>query len=525
MPEKLPEKAVEKLPEKMVEKLPEKVIENLPEKVLEKLPQQRQIPIARTLSLVAKMRQELARELKGGSRIEREASSARGKEIRSALKRRELGEWGVKPDRADKVQLIFDDEKSRIQELIPLRHERMAASPFAFYRGSALLMASDLAEMKTTGISVQACGDAHLGNFGIFASQERRLTFDINDFDETLAAPWDYDVRRLMASIEICGRCRGFQESQNETIVRHAAQMYQTSMRGYAGMGNLDVWYDHLDLQKMLEAPADRFSAESREVLEQAMRKAAGKTRESAFKKLTEQTDGSIRFRSNPPVLVPLRDMKGAAAMGITPEQAGRLLTVVLKQYRLSLPKERRYLVDQYRIWDVARKVVGVGSVGRRAWVIAMTGADTSDPLILQIKEAGESCLERYVGRSAYIEHGRRIVEGQRSIQTTGDILTGWVRIPDAEGGIKDYYVRQLWDEKGAVSLDSISASDLDGYAAICARTLAHAHAKTGNRYEIAGYLGKGEAFANAMASFARNYADQNEADYQVFLKKIGKSS
>lgn len=481
------------------------------------------VPLMNLLPYVKSAEKELRDNFAMGEWTDKQTSIEKGKALRKEVSRKELGDWQLKTNREKKVSLVLEDEKDRIQRLLPVRHERMSASPFAFFRGSALLMASDLSECRTTGINVQACGDAHIANFGIFASPERRLVFDINDFDETLTAPWDYDVRRLMASIEICGRDRGFSKGDRMRILNHAAEMYQTSMKEYASMGTLDVWYDHMDLEKMLNDSSDLFSEELKGIMSSAMKKAVARNSGRAIRKLTERADGKLRIRSNPPLVVPVRDIAAEKNLKIKAEEAKKMLGFVLKQYRLSLPKERRHLIDQYRVVDAALKVVGVGSVGTRDWMIVMEGTDEEDPLVLQVKEAGESCLERYVGKSEYVEHGRRIIEGQRAIQTAGDILIGWVRTREEEGKIKDYYIRQLWDAKGSVDLSSITEEDLDGYAALCARTLAHAHAKTGNRYEIAGYVGKGRAFREGMTNFAVRYADQNDADYQVFLQMVGR--
>lgn len=478
----------------------------------------------RAQSIVKRIRKIIAGELRGSEKLDRDASLAHGRELRKMVKRREQGVWDVREDHEDVVRLIFEQEKNRIPELIPVRHERMSESAFAFFRGAAVTMTADLAGTQTTGIRVQACGDAHIANFGIFASAERRLVFDINDFDETLPAPWEWDLKRLCTSVEICGRDRGFSREERAYAVRTAADSYRDSMREYSRMGMLDVWYDHMDLEKMHEdfsGSEEKLGDFSGSQMQKAMEKAIQKNREKAMEKLTERVDGRIRIISKPPLIVPFREMEEPEEMGMTGSRASEFLGLVMRQYRLSLPKERRYLVDQYSLCDAARKVVGVGSVGTRAWILVMEGDGEHDPLILQVKEAGPSVLEPYVGRSEYLEHGRRVVEGQRAIQTAGDILTGWVRLPDFNGRVMDYYVRQLWDCKGSIDLKKVTSEELSGYAALCGRTLAHAHAKTGDRHAISSYMGKGDVFIDSMVRFASAYADQNELDYRKFLELI----
>ena len=476
----------------------------------------------RAVSLVKKIGSSIRKEVEGTPKIDRSRSLGEGKALRKTVRRREMGVWEVSHDRKGSLDLIFEQEKTRLPDLIPVRHERMSASAFAFYRAAAVIMTRDLAQSAVTGIRVQACGDAHISNFGIFASPERRLVFDINDFDETLPGPWEWDIKRLCTSVEICGRDRGFSPEQREQAVRAAAQSYCRSMHTYSEMGTLDVWYDHMDLEKMFadtsaETPADI----STSLMRKTMEKAIQKNRSRALDRLTEQVDGHTRIISNPPLIVPFRELSNPEEAGIDVGKASEFLGLALRQYRLSLPKERRYLIDQYTVCDAARKVVGVGSVGTRAWIIVLEGDGRHDPLILQVKEAGPSVLEPYAGKSEYLEHGRRVIEGQRVIQTAGDILTGWVRIPDFKGQVMDYYVRQLWDSKGSLDLEKVSQEELIGYAALCAQTLAHAHAKTGDRHAIAAYLGKGNAFADAMTAFAGAYADQNQIDYEMFLNAI----
>lgn len=447
--------------------------------------------------------------------ISRDEAIAQGKEKRKTCPRFQHEKWLIETKRKDSVSLIFEQEKDRVQELIPIRHKRMQASPFAFFRGAAIIMANDLAKTPTTNLKVQACGDAHIANFGVFASPERRLVFDINDFDETSIAPFEWDVKRLCASIEICARDRGFIESDRTQAIKSAIKAYCEAMNDYSKMGALDVYYDHMDLEKM----ADEFvtNKKTKKIFNQsqikkAMDKAITKNREKAMDQLTEYVDGQLRIISKPPLIVPFRELNPEH------EEILKFLELALQKYRLTLPKERRHLFDQYTFCDVARKVVGVGSVGTRAWIMVFSGVGEGDPLILQIKEANASVLEPYAGKSIFLEHGRRVIEGQRAIQTAGDILTGWMRLPDESGHLRDYYVRQLWDHKASLNLEKMSSEELIGYASLCGRTLAHAHAKTGNRHMIAGYLGTNDTFSDAITHFAKAYGDQNEIDYQTFL-------
>ncbi len=393
------------------------------------------------------------------------------KAFRKTTSRSDLGIWKVQTKRPIVEQLTLMQERTRHEKLIPVRRERMSASPFSFFRGSAVIQAHDLSTTPGTCFRVQACGDAHISNFGIFASPERRLVFDINDFDETLPAPFEADIKRLAASIEICGRQKGVSEGQRAETVREAAAFYRRSL---------------------------------------------SKTSERAVRKLTETVDGKIRIISDPPLIVPLRDLIGEEKKNFDFRHD---LRNAIDLYKVSLPAERQGLLDQYEPVEMAHKVVGVGSVGRQAWILIMMGRGNSDPLVLQIKEAEASVLETYYGASVYSECGRRVVEGQRAIQTAGDILLGWVRLRDLGGVMKDYYVRQLWDAKGSIDMETISTDGFRGVSLACAWTLAHAHAKTGDRHAIAAYLGNGEVFENAMVSYASAYADQNEADYEMFLK------
>ena len=445
-----------------------------------------------------------------------EEARQNGRMMRQTCKRPSHGIWDYTKDRDHIIELLKEQEKTRIQELIPIRHERMSVSPFAFYRGAAIVMADDLSRTPRTGITVQACGDAHIANFGAFASPERRLVFDINDFDETLPGPWEWDMKRLITSIEICGRHRGFSENDRTEAVLAAARIYRRAMLRFSETGNMSMWYEHIDLEKLYRVHEGELGIQKARTIHKAAVKAMSKTNEGAFSKLTEVVDGQIQIKSDPPLIVPLRDMQSYADNKRI-RNTEHIISNALRSYRHSLPRERRILIDRYRVVDIARKVVGVGSVGNRSLIVVMEGVSENDPLVLQVKEAQASVLENYLGRSTFAEHGRRVIEGQRAIQTAGDILLGWARIQEADGVQRDYYVRQLWDSKGSVNLEKVSPDELSAIASMCAWTLAHAHAKTGDRHAIAGYLGQSRAFEEAMLRFARSYADQNERDFEVF--------
>jgi uncharacterized protein (DUF2252 family) len=488
---------------------------------------------------------------------------ADGASRRNRVPRSSHAEWLPAPDRPDPVDLLRSSGEARVQELLPLRYERMSASAFTFFRGTALIMASDLAHTPSTGLEVQACGDAHVSNFGLYSSPERRTVFDINDFDETSRGPWEWDVKRLATSVEICGRDRGFKEKDRADATLACVQGYREAMVDFARMGEMDVWYAHLDVDDLLaqfaergewsapdksvngkadtagkvytggkadakgkakgKSKANRSVAKSAKKAAEAVAKAKAKNSARAIAKLTEVVDGQLRIVSNPPVVVPLRDMAARAGKLDFVDSADmeKLISLALAEYCRTLSPDKRRLVERYRSVDMAQKVVGVGSVGTRAFIVVMQGAVADDHLVLQIKEAQESVLERYCGRSAAREHGQRVVEGQRAIQTACDMLLGWCRLPSVGGGFKDYYVRQLWDGKGSIDLAAINKRQLKALAKACGRTLAHAHARTGDRFAIAGYLGSSDKFDRAIASFAAAYADQNEADYTRFMQAL----
>ena len=404
-------------------------------------------------------------------------------------------------------------------ELVPIRYGRMSASPFAFYRGAAYVMAADLSRTPRTGLRVQLCGDAHLANFGGFASAERQLLFDLNDFDETLAGPWEWDVKRLAASVSVAGRDNGFSLHKRTKIVRRLVGAYRDGMRQFAAMSNLDIWYARAsfeDIKQLLHAQTDR--SQKRRFDDTV---AKGKRRDSAraYAKLTVKGTGEPRIRADPPLIVPIGDLvDGPAALQLE-RAAGKLLDA----YRHSLAADRRRLIERYRYADMARKVVGVGSVGTRCWVILLIGRDSSDPLFLQAKEAPRSVLERFAGRSGSRNQGQRVVEGQRLMQAASDICLGWLQEPPGIQDLKlrDFYVRQLWDSKISLDIATMAPSDMALYARLCAWTLARAHARSGDSIAIASYLGSSDSFDQAIATFAETYADQNERDHAALLDAI----
>lgn len=435
-----------------------------------------------------------------------------GRAARAAVPRSAHAAWTPGPDRADPTALLTGQETTRVPDLVPLRHERMLASPFTFYRGAAVIMAADLATMENTGLRVQACGDAHLSNFGGFASPDRALLFDINDFDETSPGPFERDVKRLAASFEIAARSRSFSVKETRGVVKRVTKSYREAMAGFAGMTNLDVWYARLDVEKVFNEFRSRASAEEIKRFERNLAKAQGKDNMKAFSKLTELVDGEYHIKSDPPVVVPLSEL----FQGGDADELRGWLEDRIRVYRRTLQPDRRRLLESYRLVDFARKVVGVGSVGTRCWIALMLGRDDADPLFLQVKEAEASVLEAHGGKSGFANHGQRVVEGQRLLQAASDILLGWTRTVGLDGVERDYYLRQLWDGKFSADIDSMGPSALDIYARLCGWTLARGHARSGDRVAIAAYLGTGDAFDKAIAEFSTAYADQNQRDYDA---------
>jgi uncharacterized protein (DUF2252 family) len=434
-----------------------------------------------------------------------------GRAARAAVPRSAHAEWVPGPDRADPTALLTAQETTRVPELVPLRHERMLASPFTFYRGAAIIMAADLAVSPNTGLRVQACGDAHLSNFGGFAAPDRATMFDINDFDETSPGPFEWDVKRLAPSFEIAARSRSFSTKEARGVVARAVKSYREAMTDFAKMTNLDVWYARLDVEKVFNEYRSRATPSEIKRFERNLAKAQAKDNMGAFAKLCEQVDGEYRIKADPPVVVPLVEL---LPEGGDLEDMRAWLEERIRVYRRTLQPDRRRLLESYQLVDFARKVVGVGSVGTRCWIALFLGRDANDPLFLQVKEAEASVLEAYAGRSGFANHGQRVVEGQRLVQAASDIMLGWTRTVGLDGVERDFYIRQLWDGKFSADIDTMSPSALDIYARLCGWTLARAHARSGDRVAIAAYLGSNDAFDKAMVEFSAAYADQNERDY-----------
>jgi uncharacterized protein (DUF2252 family) len=437
-------------------------------------------------------------------------SAAAGKAAREKIPRSSHGEWEPAKGRKDPVKLLESQAKSRVPELVPIRYGRMLASPFTFFRGAAAIMAMDLAKTPQTGLRVQACGDAHLSNFGVFAAPDRRLVVDVNDFDETLPGPWEWDLKRLAASFEIAGRDREFTPKETRVAVLSTMRAYREAMREFAAMGNLEVWYARLDVEAVLAEVAQVADRKQMKAVKKNVTKAHKKNSLKAFDRLVQEVDGEPRIISDPPLLVPAREL---ASDDQRHALEGRLQEM-LGRYRESLKGDRRHLFDSYRFVDMARKVVGIGSVGTRAWVVLMMGRDGRDPLFLQAKEAEASVLEPHAGESEFENHGERVVEGQWLMQAASDILLGWLPAFGMDDKERDFYVRQLWDGKRSVEIETLPPEGLELYGRVCGWTLARAHARSGDRIAIAAYLGKGATFDQAIADFSERYADQNERDY-----------
>ena len=463
--------------------------------------------------------------------------------------------WRPAEDRPDPVRLLEEQNLTRDQDLVPVRHGRMSVSPFTFYRGAARIMATDLNDTPVAGLNAQLCGDAHLSNFGLFASPERQLMFDLNDFDETLPGPFEYDVKRMAASFTVAARNNGFSPADARAVTATAVRSYREAMREFAGMRTMDVWYAHLDedeLKSLVTSARAQLKAgeekeekkqskgakkqpkaarkaakeeakEEAKLADQAQRRAAknaekAHTRDSlqALSKLGELVDGSYRIVSQPPVIIPSRDL--AANFGLSLDDVMPVLRDQFRAYRATLQPDRRHLLEQFEIVDAARKVVGVGSVGTRSFIVLLQGRDAQDPLFLQIKEATSSVLEGYLPKSQYRNHGERVVQGQRLMQAASDIYLGWTKGLDVK---RHFYWRQLRDMKGSALVEAMIPLAMEFYARICGWTLARAHARSGDPVAIAEYLGVTDAFDTSVTDFCERYADQNEQDYQEFVAAI----
>jgi len=445
--------------------------------------------------------------------------AARGRTARGEVPRSVHADWEPGPERRDPIALLEEQAQTRLPELGPIRYGRMLVSPFAFFRGAAYLMAADLADTPRAGLHTQLCGDAHLSNFGIYAAPDRRRVFSISDFDETLPGPFEWDVKRLAASFAVAGRDNGFDDGIRRSLVATAVGEYRAAMVRFAAMRNIEVWYTRLDVARILEHLGPHASRKQMKRLQSNVAKMRTKDSLRALTKLCQTVDGELRIVGNPPLVTPIEDVLPGAEQDHLEDVARRMMHA----YTRTLPHDRRNLLESYRYVHAARKVVGVGSVGTRAWILLMVGRDDNDPLFLQFKEAQASVLEPFLGRSKYAQHGQRVVEGQRMMQATPDIMLGWERIQTIDGQKRDFYIRQLWDAKGSVEVELMDASQLAAYGRICGWTLARAHARSGDRIAIAAYLGNGRSFDRAMATFAERYADQNERDYAALKEAAGR--
>lgn len=449
--------------------------------------------------------------------VTREWRVARGKAARAEVPRESHAEFLAGPARGDPIDLLESQGATRVPDLLPIRYGRMASSAFAFFRGAALPMADDLARTPRSGLTVQACGDAHLANFGVFASPERRLVFDVNDFDETAPGPWEWDVKRLATSLEIAARSNDYPDRHRSRIVLAAVAEYRRAMREFAGLDALGVWYAHADVERIQADTSVSLRGKQRRTLEKNMTKAHSRDNLGSLGRFASVHDGVARLNAEPPLVVPLRELISDSAEA---EATETWLHTMIAAYGSTLEPERRVLLDRYRMVDIARKVVGVGSVGTRSWMILLM-EDGANPLFLQAKEAGPSVLEAYTGASEFDNAGQRVVVGQRLMQAVSDIFLGFVRAKGIDGVTRDFYVRQLRDWKGSAEVELMRPEGMLAYGRLCGWTLARAHARSGDRVALAAYLGGGSAFDVAVREFAEAYADQNERDHRALVEAI----
>jgi uncharacterized protein (DUF2252 family) len=445
--------------------------------------------------------------------------AARGAQARAEVPRESHADFTVPARRPDPIALLEEQAKARVPELVPVRWGRMMVSPFTYYRGAALPMASDLATTPVSGLTVQVCGDAHLSNFGVFGSAERNLVFDVNDFDETLPGPWEWDVKRLAASMEVAARSNGFSDKQRRKIVAGTVAGYRQAMRDFAGMSQLGIWYARADIDQLRAQLESKMDDRQRKLVAKGVAKARTRDSMEELGKLTTTVDGQLRIMADPPLLVPIEDLLADRSQRSALESE---IHSIMSKYRRTLATDRRYLIDQYEFVHLARKVVGVGSVGTRCWIVLMLGRDESDPLFLQVKEAEESVLSRFLGASEFTNMGQRVVAGQRLMQASSDIFLGWHRIAAGlDGKQRDFYVRQLRDWKFSLDVDAMVPGGMRMYGELCGWTLARAHARSGDAIAIAAYLGGSDVFDQAIAQFADAYADQNERDHDAVLEAV----
>ncbi|MFB7782746.1 DUF2252 domain-containing protein [Streptomyces vinaceus] len=450
-------------------------------------------------------------------RLSVEERAERGRAARRKAPRSSHGEFEPPAKRQDPVDVLEGQSAGRVSDLVPIRYGRMVESPFRFYRGAAAVMAGDLDRTPDSGLRVQLCGDAHMLNYGLFGSPERNLLFDINDFDETLPGPWEWDVKRLTVSLAVAGRENGFSERERAVIVQSAGRSYREQMRLFATMGNLDVWYARTDEEQLRALASTELRSRGRKQLAELLEKARGRDSLQAAGKLTETVDGKRRFTSQPPLVTPLSELLPDGERGALEEQIRDLV----EQYGQTLSSDRRHLLREFTVVDMARKVVGVGSVGTRCWIILLQGRDGGDPLVLQAKEAGESVLAPYAGPCEQVMQGERVVAGQRLMQAASDIFLGWHRVQGIDGRERDFYLRQLRDWKGSLEPELMLPRGMKAFGDVCARTLARAHARSGDRIAIAAYLGRSEVFDRALVRFAEAYADRNERDHRALLEAV----
>ena len=451
----------------------------------------------------------------GAESLTPEERVARGKRARAEVSRASHSVWERRSDRSSPVELLEAQASMRIPELVPIRYGRMLVSPFSYFRGAALPMAADLAGTPRCGLTVQLCGDAHMSNFGLFGSPERHLFFDVNDFDETLPGPWEWDVKRLAASLEVAGRDHEFAGKERRSIVRNAVRAYRQAMRQMSRMSMLEVWYARIDTNELLPRFRSLLDRKRTPSVWRAINRARAHDSHQAFEKLCHRLDGEPRIVHDPPLIVPVEELFTDVASEVALDE---MRAFIGSYYDTTAPDLRR-LLDQYRLVHAARKVVGVGSVGTEAWIVLLLDGRGA-PLLLQVKEAQVSVLEQFAAKSEFDNHGQRVVAGQHLMQSASDIFLGWEQF-DWQGSARDYYVRQLRDWKGSADVDGMTPAGMDLWGEMCGWTLARAHARSGDRIAIAAYLGKSEEFDNALADFAVAYADQNDRDFHLLQEAV----